>query len=246
MVHDAAARGFARGATAYAVARPSYHPALIARLYDRVPGPVVAEIGAGTGIFTAQIATSAQLLVALEPVEQMQRTLRANVPAARVVGGTAEALPLRESSVNTVVAAQSFHWFDAPVALDDIARVLRPKGCLVTAWNVRDEDVPWVREYTRVMDSFSGDAPRYRTMTWRRAIEDDDRFALVDEWTIANPQPTDEAGVVHRALSTSFIAALPTEAQDEVIAAVKAIVAPLGPTFAFPYTSEMQVWQRRW
>ena len=54
------------------------------------------------------------------------------VPAAEVVDGTAEAIPLPDASVDVVTVAQAFHWFDADAALPEIARVLKP------AWRARD------------------------------------------------------------------------------------------------------------
>ena len=39
-----------------------------------------------------------------------------------------------------VTVAQAFHWFDAPRALDEIARALAPGGLLVLLWNVVEED----------------------------------------------------------------------------------------------------------
>ena len=39
-------------------------------------------------------------------------------------------------------AAQAFHWFDKPVALPEIARVLRPGGVFAIVWNQGDDDRP--------------------------------------------------------------------------------------------------------
>jgi uncharacterized protein (TIGR02118 family) len=46
--------------------------------------------------------------------------------------------------------AQAFHWFDAPLALAECARVLRPAGGLALVWNERDESELVVVELTRI------------------------------------------------------------------------------------------------
>ena len=46
----------------------------------------------------------------------------------RVVDGSAEALPIADSSADAIVAAQAFHWFDRAKALPEFARVLGRTG----------------------------------------------------------------------------------------------------------------------
>lgn len=48
-----------------------------------------------------------------------------------------------------------------------------------------------------------------------------------------------------RALSTSFIAALPEEGQRQVEAELRGVCEPLGDDLQFPYGSELQAWRRR-
>jgi SAM-dependent methyltransferase len=241
-IHKAAASGFQRQAETYQRARPTYHPALIHRIVERWADGRVIELGAGTGIFTAQMLEAGVPMIAVEPVEAMREILKSNV-GVEVLDGTAESIPLDDSSVDAVIAAQAFHWFDASLAIDEIARVLRPGGRLVTVWNVRNESVPWVAQVTEVLDRYAGDTPRHRTFEWRRAIDRDSRFTLIDDLSIENPVPTDESGVVDRSVSTSFIAALGLDDQREVKEEIIAIVGGLGPTFEYPYRSEMQVWR---
>ena len=50
---------------------------------------------------------------------------------------------------------RSFHWFDRPIALPEMARVLRPGGLLLIVWNVREEGVAWADELTRILDSIA-------------------------------------------------------------------------------------------
>lgn len=243
MVHRSAVDGYDQHAGTYASVRPSYHPALVERFTTNFGGPTIVDLGAGTGIFTRQLIGAGLLPVAIEPVAAMREELQRMSPDARVLAGTAEETGLDSDSVDTVVVAQAFHWFDGAAALDEIARALRPGGHMVTVWNVRDEDVDWVGAFTEVVDRYAGDTPRYRSMAWRSAIEADSRFELVDEWSIPNPRPASPEAVGARALSTSFIAALDDTEQQTVLAEIAAITEPLGSSFDFPYRSELQAWR---
>lgn len=57
----------------------------------------------------------------------------------------AEAIPTDPFQFEVVFCHQSFHRLDATLALPQIARVLRPGGCLSVSYLVRDDSVPWVR-----------------------------------------------------------------------------------------------------
>ena len=213
-------------------------------MVDRYGHGVVAELGAGTGIFTRQLVDLGRAVIAVEPVISMRTLMAESVPEAEVRIGSAEAIPMDDGTANTIVASQSFHWFDYRPALDEIHRVLRPGGHLVTVWNVRDESVPWVAALTELVDRFAGNTPRYRDMHWRRAINSDARFGSVDEWRIANPYPTTVEGVVDRVLSTSFIAALTPDKAEAVAEQAREIVADLGEHFDYPYVSQLQAWRK--
>jgi ubiquinone/menaquinone biosynthesis C-methylase UbiE len=243
LVHESANSGYSRNANVYNSGRPTYHPDLARRVVDRYGGGVVVELGAGTGIFTRQIVDLGASVIAIEPVVSMRSALVEAVPEADVRLGAAEDIPLGDHSADTIVASQSFHWFNYRDALDEIHRVIKPGGHLVTVWNVRDESVDWVASYTKIVDTYVGDTPRHRNMGWRRAINSDARFGSVDEWRIDNPYPTTPDGVIKRALSTSFIGAQPDSVQDDVAGEIRALVEPLGEQFDYPYTSQLQAWR---
>ena len=241
-VHSAAANGYAVGAAAYTAGRPGYHPDVVNPLAQRFEGRRILDLGAGTGIATRAMIDHGLDVVAVEPVPAMREELARSLPQVEALDGRADAIPVDDGTVGVVLVAQAFHWFAHGPALDEIARVLAPHGELVTLWNVRDETVPWMAEWTRICEAHATDTPRYRTMVWRDAIEADERFALADEIHTPNPFPSSPDQAVQRALSTSFIAALEDEERRGVAQAIRTLVGPLGATFPFPYRTEAQIW----
>jgi len=72
-----AEQGFARGAEAYARARPSYPPEALAWLREQLglsATSAVLDLGAGTGKLTAQL-TGLGRVIAVEPVAEMRAEL---------------------------------------------------------------------------------------------------------------------------------------------------------------------------
>lgn len=244
MVHPSAQAGYDARSGVYAKARPSYHPDLVDRFVSLYGDGVVVDLGAGTGIFTGQLIEAGCSPIAIEPVAAMRRRLTVDHPDVSVLDGTAEDTGLPASSVDCVVVAQAFHWFHHADALREIHRILRPGGHLVCVWNVRDETVQWVKEFTDIVDRHAGNTPRHRTMDWRRAIDADAQFEAVDDWSVPNPTATTPDDVVDRALSTSFIAALDHQRQQQVLEEARAMAQAVGDRFEFPYRSELQAWRR--
>ncbi|MBF6176398.1 class I SAM-dependent methyltransferase [Nocardia blacklockiae] len=150
------ANSFGAEAAAYAAHRPDY-PAdgirwALESLADIAAGEVV-DLGAGTGKLTGGLASLGVRVTAVEPDEAMRREFERQHPEVPVLTGSAESIPLPDDSVHAVVVGQAFHWFDLPVALPEIARVLRPGGVLAAFWNTHDRRVDWVDELDRVSRS---------------------------------------------------------------------------------------------
>jgi SAM-dependent methyltransferase len=140
---------FGSAAALYDSARPTY-PAEAARWILGDEPVRVADLGAGTGIFSRVLAGLGHDVVAVEPDPGMRAAMLAHEPGFEVVEGSGEGIPLPDRSVDAVTAAQSFHWFDNAAAHAEIARVLRPGGHLGVVWNVRDESLEWVAELGRM------------------------------------------------------------------------------------------------
>ena len=161
--------GFGAGAAAYESARPGYPDPAIALLAAEVgigAGTEVCDLAAGTGKLTRRLLELGARVTAVEPVDAMRAQAEVAAPDATHLDGTAEAIPLEDASVDVVTVAQAFHWFDAPAALAEIARVLRPDGRLAILWNERDEHTAWVAEMSRIIRWHERTVSRYQHTDW--------------------------------------------------------------------------------
>ncbi len=145
---------FGSQAAAYERGRPSYPPAAVDWLLSpAVGGPVrdVLDLGAGTGKLTSRLVERDLDVVAVDPITELLDVLRATLPETPALLGTAEQIPLPDNSVDAVLVAQAWHWFDPQRAVAEVVRVLRPGGRLGLLWNVRDERLGWVRDFGRIV-----------------------------------------------------------------------------------------------
>lgn len=141
---------FSNQAQAYAHARPSYPPRLIQQLMRIAhirPGHHVADLGAGTGIFTQQLLAQGLRVHAIEPNIAM-RSQAVPLPGISWHEGTFEKIPLPDASVQWATAAQAFHWANPQTALPEIARILKPQGRITALWNRRLNDQNPVTQWT--------------------------------------------------------------------------------------------------
>jgi SAM-dependent methyltransferase len=152
----------------------------------------VLDLGAGTGKLTRSLVEAGLKVTAVEPSRGMREQLAATVPGAVVVAGTAERIPLADASVDAVVVAHAWHWFDPSLAVPEIARVLAPGGILSLVWNMRDEAEPWVATLGAIMHRHSRQAidaspevgapfgaPERMEVRWRQPLTRRDILDLV-------------------------------------------------------------------
>lgn len=141
---------FGRVAEAYHRGRPGYPEEAVRWLVGDEPS-VVLELGAGTGKLTAALVAQGHVVHATDPDAAMLRVLEQHLPDVRTTVAAGERLPVADRSVDVVVCGQSFHFLDHAVALEEVARVLRPGGRLAVVWYERDERIPWVKRLGRLL-----------------------------------------------------------------------------------------------
>lgn len=125
----------------YVKSRPSYPKAI----YDLLSGPiglsrsaVVADIGSGTGKFSALLLNYGCTVFAVEPDAPMMREAVREFSSQsrfRPIRGFAERTTLPDSSVDAICVAQALHWFNSKSVRNEFQRILRSSGMYIFVWN---------------------------------------------------------------------------------------------------------------
>lgn len=207
--------------------RPGYPAELVAwlgRAIGFTGDDVVADLGSGTGISTRPFLEHGNEVFAVEPNDAMRAAAEeAFVHHARFhsVRGTAEHTTLGDASVDLVVAAQAFHWFDGEAARREVMRVLRPEGHALLVWNERLVTSPLLAAYERALQEHATD---YAQVDHRNVDADRIRafFGHADlaAATFPNTQSFDREGFFGRAMSSSYV---PKEGQPGHAAMMSAL-----------------------
>jgi SAM-dependent methyltransferase len=235
-LHPIAGLGFGAEADAYERGRPTWAPEAVALLVSELglgPGRAAADVAAGTGKLTRLLVPSGASVVAVEPVAEMARVLRRVVPGVGVASGVAERLPLRDGSVDAVVVAEAFHWFDAAVALGEIRRVLRAGGGMALLWNQAGaEPTPWQVDLGVLLAGLRDpDLPfpgGHSTHSWGAQVAAAGGFTAMAHRTFPHEQVVEPEDVVAGALSTSWIAIRPEDERRRFADDVRALLADHG------------------
>ena len=192
--------------------RPHYPAGVLAVLRSGVgltPAAAIADIGAGTGISTELFLGDGNPVWAVEPNREMRAAAERRLgghPGFHSVDGTAESTTLAAASVDGIVVAQAFHWFDPEKSRDEFRRILRPGGWVALVWNRRrKEATPFARAYETLLATYGVDYAEVR----HERIDDATlaRF-FAPGWaraTLPNEQLLDFASLEGRLLSSSYV-----------------------------------------
>ena len=126
---------FTAKAEDYARFRPSYPAAAVDWLRERSSGGAVADVGAGTGIFTRLLLRRFSPVCAVEPNAAMRAVFRRFLPGIPCLDGSGESTGLPEGSVELATVAQAFHWLDEERFKAEARRILRQNGKVAIIWN---------------------------------------------------------------------------------------------------------------
>lgn len=214
----------------YLKGRPDYAKELIDYLYNEVgfsSNSVIADIGAGTGIFSKSLADRKSTVYCVEPNPDMRNTAKTflySFENVYIVTGDDKNTSLKEQSVDFVTAAQAFHWFDVLKFKKECRRILKSDGKVVLLWNTFNTDSAPVREWYGVFSQF---CPNFHG--FGNGIKKDDekiKLFFTNGYEYAefdNPLMFTEETFISRSLSASYSLKSSDENFSEYISALKKV-----------------------
>jgi SAM-dependent methyltransferase len=255
------ARSFDAWAAEYDRFRPGYPSALFDLIAERLALPADAaavDLGAGTGKVARAVAARGWRTTAVEPGEPMLAVLRERAAAEGVKVDTAlasaERTGLPDAAFDVALAGEAYHWFDAPVALAEMARIVRPRGGIAFFWNMVDPDrSALVESERRLVAEFGIDGsdvrkpgPRPET---REAILAAGAFEEPDFEQVSHAIPMTGADYVGLAYTKSHLRTAPAELQERYRSAFEAMLAGHGITpgdrIEVPYVVDCWIARRK-
>ena len=242
---DVLAAAFERTAASYERGRPGYPADAVEMLVAEfgLAGARVLDLAAGTGKFSRVLLDHGAEVVAVEPLAAMREQFAAVVSSAEVLEGTAEVIPLPDESVDAVTVAQAFHWFRAPEALAEIARVLRPGGGLVLLWNeAYERDALTKRLFDAVRTV--GNRPETIEVDWRIVVDESGWFEPMRRGRYRWTDTVSHHDLLASVESRSYVSVLEPEPRRSFLEGLAELLIEYPEPFPLPYVTEVY-WCRR-
>ncbi|MBP7807911.1 MAG: class I SAM-dependent methyltransferase [Bacteroidia bacterium] len=175
---------------------------------------VIADIGSGTGISAELFLKNGYKVFGVEPNEPMREAaerILQNYSDKNLfvsVNGKAEATSLGNNSVDVIVCAQAFHWFNNDTFKNECKRILKPNGQVVLMWNDRRTDTTdFLKVYEDFLQMFGTDYKEINHKNTQETSQFDNFFGKQNhkEKSFYNYQDVDFAGLKGRVLSSSYM-----------------------------------------
>jgi SAM-dependent methyltransferase len=196
----------------YVKYRPGYPKEILEVFRDEMglrENSVIADIGSGTGISSKLFLENGNAVFGVEPNATMRAAAEKflkDFPRFRSVDGTAENTNLSDGSVDFVIAAQAFHWFDREKTGAEFKRILRAGGFVALIWNERQlETNDFLREYEELLKKYGTDYEKVRHDKINKEILKEFFQSEFGQKSFLNVQTLDFEGLKGRLLSSSYM-----------------------------------------
>ena len=206
----------------YVKFRPSYPKQLIDTLVEQCQlsaGSSIADIGSGTGKLTELLLPVNATVYAVEPNREMREAAEQRLHLNRhFVSYAADSCHtgIADHSIDLIVAAQAFHWFNPAPSKVEFARILKPASYVGLIWNERDTGSAFQKAYDHMLTTYCEEYAQVK----HRNITDSTIEAFFSphhyrKFTFSFAQHFDMTGFLGRMYSSSYT---PVAGSNEAIA----------------------------
>ena len=175
---------------------------------------VIADIGAGTGISSELFLRNGYKVFGIEPNEPMRQASKIILQKYTdeklfvSVNATAEETTLPNKSVDVIVCAQAFHWFNNDAFKNECKRIIKPNGTVALMWNDRRTDTTdFLKVYEDFLQMFGTDylLVNHKNTQDKKIFENFFGAGNYKEQDFYNYQDVDFEGLKGRVLSSSYM-----------------------------------------
>lgn len=216
----------------YVKYRPDYPREILDLFRDEMnlqKTSIVADIGSGTGISAKLFLENGNTVFGIEPNEAMREAAEnflTDYPNFQSVNGIAENTTLPNKSVDFVVAAQAFHWFDQAKTSNEFKRIVQDNGFVALIWNERQLDSnEFLRDYEQFLSEFGTDYQKVRHDNLTKEVLQNFFQAEFRQSTFQNSQSLNFDGLKGRMLSASYMPSEESPFFDTMLIKLKSLFA---------------------
>ena len=213
----------------YVKYRPGYPPEMFGFFragLGLTVGSVLADIGSGTGLSSKPFLENGNKVYGVEPNAAMRDAASeylAGFENFHALDGTSDKTTLGDDSIDFVIAAQAFHWFEPDTTRNEFKRILKPGGYVCLIWNERQlETNEFLREYEQLLIDHANDYGNVRHENIQDGQLEGFFLQPFERVTFSNHQVLDFEGLKGRLLSSSY---MPNEGEAKFEPMIKDLTA---------------------
>ena len=192
--------------------RPDYPTEIIPYLQKEIgfnSTTIIADIGSGTGISAELFLKNGNQVFGVEPNKEMREAAEKLLGKYELfisINGSAEQTTLPENSIDLIVAAQAFHWFDMVAFKDACQYIAKRVAYCVLIWNERLENTAFLQDYEALIVTYATD---YAAINHKNIAEETiSQFYQPNKFRLQsfkNEQSFDFDGLLGRLASSSYM-----------------------------------------
>jgi SAM-dependent methyltransferase len=212
--------------------RPGYPPEVLNLFKNEIglrEDSVIADVGSGPGTSAQIFLKNGNTVYGVEPNDGMRAAaekILEEFPNFKSTSGTAENTGLPDDSIDFVIAAQAFHWFDPEKSHQEFERILKGSGYIVLIWNERLIDTtPFLREYEQFLLRYANDYALVRHENVNQEALNAFFGMPFLHASFENEQIFDFDGLKGRMLSSSYMPDEANERFDDMVGELRTLFA---------------------